>query len=538
MVTTYRDWQVGDIINICASINEFCGMYSQFIFANDINITKSPDTCTLDFGTEGGCGLHLNNVELTFKLVKVSGSTEGKTCAPQQAYKTIGVVRTNSNGVAGLTYTVTEQDRLDYANASGSGYPYRVMACITNPDGQSLINQSVVSDNINIFQNLCYGVTCSDKCIGRDLYYQTCDPTTGQCVQGTLKEANSSQCLLPSETHYIEYDLSFLPTDFLNFISGNVTAVSDYLGTHLPFPSNIGYIRSEYNSNAGTFRLYVKYTPAMGLYATMPGFDFGLGTAIYGYQNLYYYNRLSGNIDVLITVPTSLDLFAGFIAGLLIFAIISSRLAILGIWGLAAGAIVGIIGAVLLSWTIHDITTGSETPGTGVKPTPAQQEKIIGDFSNLARAKCDELYPGCSTGSCTGETADKSLQKGYNKCIAAISIAEYTSDENAKNTFDEAKYNDLKNKYLNTDKCLTDGTCTTQQASQQTKDNTTTVITNNTTTVEYLTCDPGYTYNKDQKKCVKECYFPVFGQCLDSVVTLGGLLLGGFIVYKVVSKSK
>lgn len=152
MVTTYRDWKTGDVINICASIDEFCGAYSQFIFANDINVTKSPETCSLEFGTERGCGLHLNNVELTFKLVKVSGSVEGKSCNPQQIYRTIGSVRTNYNGVAGLTYTITEQDRLDYQNAQSSGTPYKIMACITNADGQTTIPSqiSIVSDNIGV----------------------------------------------------------------------------------------------------------------------------------------------------------------------------------------------------------------------------------------------------------------------------------------------------------------------------------------------------------------------------------------------------
>ncbi len=152
MATIYRDWKVGDIINICASIDEFCGIYSQFIFAKDINVTKSPDSCNPSLGYERGCGLHLNNVEFTFKLVKISGSVEGKTCNPQQVYKTIGTARTNSNGVARIIYTITDQDRLDYLSASGSGTPYKVIACITNPDGQSLESgqRSVVSDAITV----------------------------------------------------------------------------------------------------------------------------------------------------------------------------------------------------------------------------------------------------------------------------------------------------------------------------------------------------------------------------------------------------
>lgn len=152
MVTAYRDWQVGDVINVCSSIDEFCGAEYQFIYPKDINVTKSPDSCNPSLGYERGCGLHLNNVEFTFKLVKISGATEGKTCNPQQVYKTIGSARTNSSGVARIVYIVTEQDRLDYQNALASGYSYKVIACITNPDGQAIYptQLSIVSDSVVI----------------------------------------------------------------------------------------------------------------------------------------------------------------------------------------------------------------------------------------------------------------------------------------------------------------------------------------------------------------------------------------------------
>jgi len=96
-MTTYINWRVGDVINIAASIDEFCGPEFQYIFANDINVTKSPDSCSVSYGTERGCGLHLDNVTLTFKLVKCSGSAEGKSCNPEIVYKTIQIGVCNMN---------------------------------------------------------------------------------------------------------------------------------------------------------------------------------------------------------------------------------------------------------------------------------------------------------------------------------------------------------------------------------------------------------------------------------------------------------
>lgn len=228
MVTTYRDWQVGDVINICTSITEFCGsLGNNFIRVYDINVTKSPDSCNPSLGTGGSCGLHLDNVELTFSLIKGS---DGANCSVAQKYKTIGSVRTNSSGVARIVHVITEQDRLNYIAAINEGYLYRIMACITNSDGQTIsTNISEVTDSITIGQNLCYGIICSDVCIGNDLYYQACNPTNGQCIQGTLKEANSLTC---QSTHYIDIKIKahswYTPGGAADWI---VTKVADINGS-------------------------------------------------------------------------------------------------------------------------------------------------------------------------------------------------------------------------------------------------------------------------------------------------------------------
>lgn len=147
-MTTYRDWTVGDTLRLCASVEDFCGTQYQGIYLDEINVDKSPNQCSIGYNTNGGCGLHIDNIGVTFKLVKSSGSTQNNTCSPTTVYKTIGEYRTNNNGVCVTDYRVTEQDRSDYLNSSGS---YKVMACITNSGGQDIVSASSrVTDTITI----------------------------------------------------------------------------------------------------------------------------------------------------------------------------------------------------------------------------------------------------------------------------------------------------------------------------------------------------------------------------------------------------
>lgn len=42
--------------------------------------------------------------------------------------------------------------------------------------------------------DLCSGITCNDRCYGVNLYSQICNPNTGGCIQGVLKQSNVIQC--------------------------------------------------------------------------------------------------------------------------------------------------------------------------------------------------------------------------------------------------------------------------------------------------------------------------------------------------------
>lgn len=274
-------------------------------------------------------------------------------------------------------------------------------------------------------------------------------------------------------THYIEYNLSFLPSNFLGLVGQNVSELSDTLGSYLPLPSNVSYTRSEYQN--GIFRIYIHYTPILGMVVLE-----------------------SGMVEIVsMDIPTDLSLLAAAIAGILVFILLSRILVILGPWGLAGAAVVGVFAAIVTGFSVYDITTGLSLFGKN-EFTPDKQIKAIRDYSAEVRNRCIELYPGCNTGNCSTIN-----MQGYNKCIGAVNLAQYTNDEQQKGTFDQTKYDASKTGILAIDTCLSSGTCTTQQAATSINDATKIVNDNSIAAEQQTKCDPGYTYDKTKKQCVK-----------------------------------
>jgi len=215
-MTIYTNWYEEDKIKICASIDEWCST-STFIYVNDINIAKYPDDISCTYGYERGCGLHLNNVELTFKLVKCSGSTNGTSCNPQIIYKTLGTAKTNSNGVCGLEYTITKQDRLDYESQKTDDV-YKVMACITNSDGQT---------------------------------------TQSSLISYVTSSIIINEALHLKPTHYVELQLALLQDETANLIEQNITTISDNIPLFFELPpAPWTYINTTFDKTNGKLILW------------------------------------------------------------------------------------------------------------------------------------------------------------------------------------------------------------------------------------------------------------------------------------------
>ncbi len=521
-MTTYKDWQTGDVINIAASIDEFCGVSNQFIFVKDINVTKSPDACSVSYGEERGCGLHLDNVTLVFKLVKCSGSDEKTSCNPQIVYKTIQTIeniKTNINGVACIAYQVTDQDRLNYESQIIDD-SYNVMVCITNSDGQATTpgTLSQVTEPITIIENLCYGLPpCRDKCYGSDLWSMKCEPSTGACIQ----DVNKGSSLICTATHYIEYDFSFLPQSFLDLVSSNIVDLSNFLGTHLPIPSNIQWMGASYSG--GKFGIYVKYTPP------------SQSSAVIGLDQI--------QIQSLISLPDmALSTFVGMIAGLVVFAVAQRLTTILGpLYSTIIGIALGLVAWVSLGYTIYEFLTGTSIPGTEPATKPEDKLKAVeGYIDNYVTPFCDQSYPGCAANP---PTCDNATMRAYLACTQVVSKCRYAAAMKGESL---TECDPINQNYINRDAGLANGTITPAEAKAGAEADKNTVNNYYTNVINSVTCGSGQTYDHNTQKCVagaEDCWIPgPAGGCIltaktgKTIAIIGGVVIGGILIFSLIKK--
>lgn len=488
-MTTYKLWKVGDNIKICASINEFCSGTTQLIYPYDIDVTKQPNDCTPIFGTPGGCGLHLNNVELTFKLVKSSGSDENNTCNPSKMYKIIGSVRTNSNGVANVLYKVTEQDRSDSIDAYGT---YKVMVCITNSDGQVISSTiSKVTDSITIEQSTHL------ECVNN-----VCTQVTGAGTNTCNTIGSTIECAPPSTaTHYIEYDISALPTEVLTYISSSIIYISDTIVSQLPLDVSTQYISSSYNN--GKFRIYVKYTPTLAL---------------------------------------SLQQQATIISFTLLFILIMYWTKAYTPWGIAAALIVSAFGAVIIYGVVINLEIGSSTNVEIPISNPSKKIEDIQKFADEQRAICDANYPCVAAKTCTKEQT-----QSYLLCTGLVDILQQTHDDTTAGNFDQTKFDELLKRFNDLSTGLNNDTLTVEEVLALLAGLTSETKTNSDEKKDLTTCETGFIYDPNTQKCVlaENCWIPSpFGGCIISAKTgktityIGGGLIVGYIGYKLFSSKK
>lgn len=455
----YRAWNVGDVVQICANISDFCGSTYQQLTIYSADMQKYPDPCNITCA-QANCAyscINTANREVRFKSVlnqHTSSSVQCSNLSNDKTYRELGVIYTDSRGIATLVHTVTEQDRLDYVNAVSLGGSYDIVCCTTDP---LAAGAPKLFSGVTIQSNPCMNVVCSDKCFGSDLWKMKCDPMTGLCVKDVVLEPNGLKC---TGTHYIEYDLSFLDTSFLDLVAGNLKAISDTLGAYLPLPGNIQYVSSDYIS--GKFRIYVKYTPVPGMILQ------------------------AGTITTLALPDMSLSAFAGLIAGLIIFILVSRIAAIFGPWGIAAAALVSVAGAAVTTWFVYELSTGIGTPDSIPKPTPADAMKIVKEYHDVYVAPfCDKQYPGCVA---TPPTCDASAMRAYLACTQQLSLCQYAA---AKSGDPVTTCDPKVEVYHDVDTGLADGTMTPQEAKTRTDANNTTIQNYYTSTQDKVTCKEG-----------------------------------------------
>lgn len=112
---TMLELKVGDVLSVCASIDIFCGTTHMYWVYN-IGISKYPDACPITIGDPlHNCLSHSGiEIEFTFKNYGV-------------VLKSLGRTTTGNNGVAGINYTITEEDATLFNNNPG----FKITACFT-----------------------------------------------------------------------------------------------------------------------------------------------------------------------------------------------------------------------------------------------------------------------------------------------------------------------------------------------------------------------------------------------------------------------
>ncbi len=513
-MTTYTNWMVGEKINICASIDEFCGTEFQVIFVNDINVTKLSDTCTVIYGTERGCGLHLNNVTLTFKLVKSTNSVQATTCNPQIVYKTIGSATTNSNGVCGILYEVTNQDRLDYESQITDD-AYQVMACITNSDGQAT-QSSAISETTSSIAITPSHLECIDN---------ICTRVSGAGTNTCTIEGSTTECLY-EPTHYLEFKMAFVPVELVDYIDTYIVDISNTLMTHLPIlPPPWEYVKTTYNRNTNSFIMWL-YTP----------------------------NTLGLQEDI-ISIGEWAIAYVSMIVGVLL-AILAIILALYGLPHIALIILAIAAGLIITGYTLYEVKTSTtkvteklNNANVAIQSDNNEnkgRQDIENEWNNSDKTKAScksrlESYRDIHIAKIDG------LKNNYLKYADLITNLNtekesfITQSNTIINEFDAQPYSEAlcNSYYINIDNLINSSNITITSLIDSYVNPNETYEPTCTGWITKVDCETAkcYWYNN---KCNSEpyCNVPLLNYCLDTPLTIGGLLLGGYVVYKIVSSKK
>ena len=340
--------------------------------------------------------------------------------------------------------------------------------------------------------------------------------------------------VLPTASHYIEYDIGFLPTWFLDLVVENVQWISDTLGPYLPLGNDLQYISSEYVS--GKFRIYVKYLPTLSSPIYMAGL--GLPNDMLDLNVTYYYNSSTGKVET-IAIPSTLPLAAGLIAGIIIFVLLA-RITKANPYGIIASAVVGIIGAALITFSIVELSTMLTTTGETPPVTPQQKIETIKNYYNeYLKVACEELYADCVTDPVQ---CDVGMMRAYIGCIGGEKYAQCMHARAAAGDTTETCEN-IKTQIMQIDACLASEppTCTVDEAKAMLD----TVIADVDAVVEekltQVTCPTDQTYDPDKKSCVpnEQCAIRnPFGGCILSqgaasgIIMIGAALVGAYVLMK------
>ena len=396
---------------------------------------------------------------------------------------------------------------------------------------QYTIDQTNGSVKLNfiISDNPCYGITCSNICIGNDLYAQKCNilyetdtdkpkiPIGYNCIQDYIIEENSSNC------------------SHLECISGTCTRVTG-AGTNACTTegSTTECATTEYTHILEIrIRPWGWYTPngaasdLIKKISDIDGWCTNLATSLTGWEYIETIIVPDGE-DVLIqTKFKNYSTLTSSINSLLPAAVVAfiEKIALM----ISAIIIITIAIGIMTGWKFFEVNSDPTTSPT-YEPQPKDIEPKIEGVINDQTDTCLTVLP--PTPTCADVTS-------YATCLKAAHIGVYGTLTAVKPNFQ--KFQDTYNKYLDIYTNLT-ATCDEGTVGKTPSD-----ILNGIITIQQeYTEDLKDNFDELQKVYDSEqCWIPnPFGGCLisndskNAILMTGGVLIIGYIGLKLLSSKK
>lgn len=292
----------GQAVRVYAAVEDFCGEVSKTIYVSDVIFNAVP------LLRPAGC-LDISGIGIGFRLVTMSGTGECSMCTPGKVYSTWGTAYTNSQGIAYIEHTITDEDLAAYQEALSAGNSLKVLACISGPKGQQ------VSSN-----------RCSD-------------------ILTILPGA--------APTHYISLSMGFVPPELTTYFQIYITEISNTLMTKIaPPPAPWQYIKTTFDAAINSFNLWF-YTPSSSVMA-MTEYQGDRGFMQYAgargkKQVRYGFMSIQSDIQGLSDWITA---WVPVITGILMILIAS-----FGPFGVFADVALLFTGLVILGWKVVDATS-------------------------------------------------------------------------------------------------------------------------------------------------------------------------------------
>ena len=525
-------FRVGDIVTLCVSMKDFCGSTSQFYTVNDLDCAIG--TCPVS-STPFYC-LSPSGISVTFQW---TSSTENR-CTSLNNLKTLGTATTNSVGIATLQYTITQND-LDIFNIAIADPDYYgrfdLRVCYNRGGNVGGIYSEIrgKADDIVIEQathlecesGICTQVTGigTNTCttIGNTTQCRHLECVSGICTELLIPGTNTcatigstTECASPvAYTHYIEYDINILPSEVLNYVNGSMITVSNNIAEYLPLSDNIIYDHSEYLNSSKKFRIYVHYTPTLGLIESIESYI---------------------PLGLIETIESYARVIVGIIAFILTYLYTKS----FGIYGLIGAAGIGLFAAMITACIIVELSKPSKSKDvTEVIPIPKQIETIRTFVEEYGKPSCALLYPDCSKEPVDATCTDTRMRL-YLSCRAGFIIAEKWHDDDKSGTSDQTELDDLIRRIQDIDKKLEDGSITKEQAKDALEKEQDDVTDNSEEKEDLTTCDTGFVYDINTHKCIatQDCCIslPLVGciiskELCDTAKTAAYVIVGGAVIY-------